>query len=187
MKLQKKSYSFKVKQFTPLSNSQWANIADLVEKKAWTGRPRQTDLRQVVNGILHLVRTGCLWRNTDEKYGKSSVLYYYFSKWKKEQTWDKILQRLVPMRRKQLGRNENPCLAAIDSQSVKIIPLISQATGIDGNKKINGRKRHTVVDSQGLLLAVHVSAAHEHDGKMGIECLANLLNNYKSIQIITAD
>ncbi len=56
-----------------------------------------------------------------------------------------------------------------------------------GTNEINGRKRHTVVDSQGLLLAVHVSAAHEHDGKMGIECLANLLNNYKSIQIITAD
>ncbi len=187
MKLHTKSYAFKVKKFEPLSDTQWANIQDLVEKRSLRGCPRRVDLRKVLDGLFHMIRTGCQWRNTDQKYGKSATLYYYFSKWKKAGTWDVILKRLVLLRRKQIGRNSMPSLGAIDSQSVKIVPLISQSTGIDGNKKINGRKRHIIVDSQGLPLAIHVSAAHENDGKAGIECLAQVLNNYETIQIITTD
>ncbi len=90
-------------------------------------------------------------------------------------------------RREQLGRNSSPILGAIYSQSVKIVPLINQATGIDGNKKMNGRKRHIMVDSQGLPLAIYVGAAHENDGKADIECLAQVLNNYVNVEYITAD
>lgn len=187
MKLRAKSYAFKTRKFEPLSDTQWANIQDLVEKNSNRGRPRQADLRKILDGLFHLIRTGCQWRNTDQKYGNSTTLYYYFSKWKKDGTWEILLKRLVLLRRKQIGRNFMPSLAAIDSQSVKIVPLINQSTGIDGNKKINGRKRHIMVDSQGLPLGIHVSAAHENDGKAGIECLAEVLNKYEKVQIITAD
>ncbi len=130
---------------------------------------------------------GCQWRNIPENFPKSCTIRYYFDKWNAEQIWTKLLIRLVLGFRKDLGRNPMPSLSAIDSQSVKIAPLISQAKGIEGNKKIKGRKRHIMVDSQGFLLAVYVSAAHENDGKLGIECLAQVLNNYETVKFITAD
>lgn len=97
-----------------------------------------------------MVRTGCQWRNTPINFLKSCTLPYYFDKWKADQTWTKILLRLFLRRREQLGRNPMPILGAIDSQSVKTAPLISQDKSIDGNKRINGRKRHMIVDSQGI-------------------------------------
>lgn len=151
------------------------------------GRPTKVDLRAVFDGLRYMVRTGCQWRNIPENFPKSCTLRYYFDKWNREQSWTKILIRLVLGRREQLGRNPMPTLGAIDSQSVKIVPLSSQDKGIDGNKKINGRKRHFMADSQGLPLAIYVSAANESDGKMGIECLAQVLNTYESVKIITAD
>lgn len=187
MKIQTKSYKFKIKKFEPLSDTQWANIHDLIEKKTKRGRPTEVDLRSVLDGLRYMVRTGCQWRNTPDNFPKSCILRYYFDKWEAEHLWTRILIRLVLKRREQLGRNPQPILGAIDSQSVKIVPLINQATGIDGNKKINGRKRHIMVDSQGLPLAIYVGAAHENDGKAGIECLAEVLNNYENVQYITAD
>lgn len=187
MKLQMKTYKFKVESFQPLTDTQWANINDLVEKTYVTGRPRKTNLRNVVDGIRYLVRTGCQWRNVDTKYEKMSVLRYYFDLWTKNNTWSKILKSLVSARRVQLGCEEEPDLGAIDSQSVKVVPLINEDKGIDGNKKINGRKRHIIVDSEGLLLAVYVGAANENDGKEGVKLLPELQGNYENIEKITSD
>lgn len=187
MKLSTPSYKFKVKKFERVSDTQWAKIHDLFEKKSSRGRPTETNLRAVFDALRYLLRTGCQWRNIPECFPKPCTVRYYFDKWKAEHLETKLLIRLVLSQREQMGRHPMPTLAAIDSQSVKIAPLISREKGIDGNKKINGRKRHIMVDSQGFLLAVHISAAHENDGKMGIECLAKMLNNYETIQIITTD
>ncbi len=78
-----KTYNFKVVSFQPSTDTQWANINDLVEKTYTTSRPRKTNLRNVVDGIRHLVRTGCQWRNVDTRYEKMSVLRYYFDLWTK--------------------------------------------------------------------------------------------------------
>jgi putative transposase len=182
-----KTYKFKVVSFKPLTDTQWANVKDLIEKTYTTGRPRKTNLRNVVDGIRYLVRTGCQWRNIDTKYEKMSVLRYYFDLWTKNNTWSKILKRLVLLRRVQLGCEAEPNLGAIDSQSVKVVPLISEDKGIDGNKKINGRKRHIIVDSEGLLLAAHVGAANENDGKEGVKLLPELQKNYENVEKITSD
>jgi putative transposase len=183
----KKTYKFKVKRFEPLTAYQWFQIKDLIEIDAPTGRPRTANLRDVVDGLRHLVRTGCQWRNTNNKYESPAVLRYYFDKWKRDGTWTRVLQKLVSLRREQLGRYLKPSLGAIDSQSVKIVPFISNDTGIDGNKKINGRKRHIIVDSQGLPLVIRVTAANIYDGMAGLPLIDKLKENYESVTYITAD
>jgi putative transposase len=187
MQLPEKTYVFKVSCFLPLTDTQWAKIQGLVETPYTTGRPRKVDLRLVVDGLRYLVRTGCQWRNVPSTYEKKSVLWYYFDKWKRDKTWSKILFKLVGLRRVQLNRCEQPSLGAIDSQSVKIAPLISEDKGIDGNKKVNGRKRNIIVDTQSLPLSIGVSAANENDGKEGVKLLPDLQKNYPSVQNITAD
>lgn len=182
-----KPYKFKVTRFEPLTDTQWANIADLVEKPYTTGRPRQVNLRKVVDGLRYLVRTGCQWRNMDTKYENPSVLRYYFDLWSNNNTWSEMLKRLIPLRRVQLGCPAAPVVGAIDSQSVKIVPFTSENTGIDGNKKINGRKRHIIVDTEGLLLSVYVGAANENDGKEGVKLLSDIKENYEKINKITSD
>ena len=187
-----KTYKFKTVSFQPLTgrhseDTQWTNIKDLIEKTYITGRPRKTNLRNVVDGLRYLVRTGCQWRNVDIKYEKKSVLRYYFDLWRKENILPKLLKRLILLRRVQLGCEAAPNLGAIDSQSIKVVPLINEDKGIDGNKKINGRKRHIIVDSEDLLLAVYVGAANENDGKEGIKLLPELQRNYENIKKITSD
>ena len=108
-----------------------------------------------------------------------SVLRYYFDLWRKNNTWSELLKRLILLRRVQLSCDTEPDLGAIDSQRVKVVPLINETKGIDGNKKINGRKRHIVVDSEGLLLAVYVGAATKNDGKEGVKLLPELQKTTK--------
>lgn len=113
MKLQEKTYNFKVTKFEPLTDTQWAKIQNFVEKPYHIGRPRKVDLRKVLDGLRHLVRTGAQWRNVSEQYEKSAVLRYYYDKWKKDGTWSRILKTLVSYRRNQLGRIKEPTLGAI--------------------------------------------------------------------------
>lgn len=176
-----------MRKYEPLTGYQWTKIRDLVEVNAITGRPRTTDLRDVIDGLRYFVRTGCQWRNIPAKFEKISVLRYYYDKWNIDGTWDRLLERLVSLRREQLGRYCKPSLGAIDSQSVKIVPLISEDTGIDGNKKINGRKRHLIVDVLGLPLVVRVTAANVYDGNAGIDLLPDLKRNYENVKNITSD
>lgn len=178
---------FKIREFQALTDTQWAKVQNILEKVYRTGRPRKINLRSVFDGLRHMVRTGSQWRNVDKTYGTKSVLRYYFDKWKRDGTWSEALKSLILKRRGQLGRNEQPTLGAIDSQSIKIAPLIKEGKGIDGNKKINGRKRHIIVDTQGLPLSIYVGAANEADGKEGIELLAFLQKNYVNVKTISAD
>jgi putative transposase len=175
--------NFKVKKFTELTDAQWAKIQIFVV----TERKIKKDLRSVVNGILKITRTGTQWRNIDAVYGPWESLYYYFRKWSKNGTFDAILSYFVEQERLRQGRNAHATAGAIDSQSVKIGTLISQDVGVDGNKKINGRKRNIVVDTLGLPLAIHVCAANIADGIAGIELLPILAETSPKLELIRAD
>ena len=120
---------FRRTQFTELTNSQWQIIKDLLNIQ----RKRKYDLRVVLNGILKLNRTGCQWRNLDEKYPPWETVYYYFRNWQKDGTWTKIITLLVQLERSRNGRCIEPSVCAIDSQSVKIGSLISEETGVDNH------------------------------------------------------
>ena len=175
--------NFKVVKFTELTDAQWAIIQTFVD----TGRKIHKDLRMIVNCILKVTRTGTQWRNIDEKYGSWESIYYYFRKWTKNGVFDKIIAHLVEKERVRQGRNPQATAGAIDSQSVKKVGLISLDTGIDGGKLINGRKRHIVVDTLGLPLAIYVCAANIHDSVAGIELFPILDKTSKELKLIRAD
>lgn len=178
-----KKNTFRRKRFTELTNSQWQIIKDLIDN----GRKRKYCLRCVINGILKVTRTGVQWRNIDEKYPPWQSVYYYFRKWQKDGTWSMILTHVVQLERLRQGRNATPSRISVDSQSVKIGSLISKDTGFDGNKLINGRKRHVAVDTLGLPIAIYVSAANIHDTEAGIELLWQIDQVSDRLETICAD
>lgn len=174
---------FQTSRFTELTDAQWAKVRVFFE----TGRKIKKDLRMVLNCILKITRTGCQWRNIDKSYGPWESIYYYFRKWTKNGSFDKALSQLVENERVRQDRNAQPTACAVDSQSVKIGTLIHLDVGIDGNKKVNGRKRNIVVDILGLPLAIYVCAANVADGVAGLELLPMLEEKATDLQLIRAD
>ena len=168
---------------TPLTDFQWQYIEKIVDN----GRQRKTCLRMIVDALLYINRTGIQWRNIDSKYrSKMPIIQYYFYKWQADNTWKKVLTFLVEQFRIEMGCAPQPSMIAIDSQSIKLVSFIKEDKGIDANKRINGRKRHLIVDKLGLPLAISVSGADAHDGIEGIELLWQQQTN-SQLELIRAD
>jgi transposase len=170
-------------QFNALTDSQWQVIKKIID----TGRKRKHSLRHIVEAILWITRTGTQWRNMESKYPAWQIVYYYYSKWRDDESLNKLQKALVEMERSAKGREKQASVAAIDSQSIKAMAFTYEQKGVDANKKINGRKRHIVVDTLGLPLAIHVGAANEQDGVAGIELLWQIDKTSKRLQLIRAD
>ena len=178
-----KRLKFRRTEFANLTDSQWQSIEIFFD----TDRPRKYSLRDIFDAIRKLTVTGCQWRNLDKSYPMWQIVYYYYQKWQKDGTLATVLAHLVEKERERQGRQAQASAAAIDSQSVKKGSLIQLQTGIDGGKLVNGRKRHIVVDTLGLPLAIHVSAANINDGQAGIELLWQLEKASKRLELIRAD
>jgi putative transposase len=143
-----------------LTDEQWAIIEPLVVKaRSGAGRPVSLDLRAVVNAILYVLRTGCQWAYLPHEYPKFNSVYYHYHKWCWDETWETVNAALRERVRQAAGRQAQPSLAIIDSQSVKTTEVGGEH-GFDGGKKVNGRKRHTLVDTMGNLLKVIAHAAN---------------------------
>jgi putative transposase len=127
----------------------------------------------VLNGILYVNKTGCQWRMLPKDFGPWETVYGDFRRWRRERVWPRVMTELRQLERHCHGRLAEPSAGAIDSQSVKTATQ-SQDVGFDRHKRIKGRKRHLLVDTLGLIVAVIVTAAHVDDR----EGLVALLNGY---------
>jgi putative transposase len=170
-------------QFCELTDSQWAKIAKFLP----TARKRKHDLRMIMNAILWIVRTGAQWRNLDSKYPAWQSVYYYFRQWKFCGVIEEIHLILVMEERERRGKAAYPSLLSIDNQTTKIVPFTSEDKGIDGNKRINGRKRELTVDSLGLIWSVYVHSAAESDNEGGKIVVERLKGKMPRLQKILAD
>jgi len=155
-----------------LSDEQWALIGRHLPVYPG-GRPRTTDLRDVVDAIFYVLRTGCQWRYLPKDFPPKSTVWRYFDEWRHDGTWEAIHDRL----RQKVRTAEKPYAprtsASVDSQSVNATSG-GDARGRDNAKNVNGRKRHIVVDSMGLLLAVLVTAADVDDAAAAQQVFARL-------------
>jgi len=145
-----------------LTDAQFALIEPLLPAAKPGGRPRTTNLHDVVNAILYLNRTGCQWRALPKDYPPWSTVSDYFRAWRRDGVWQRVNDALRARVRRRAGRRRSPRTARLDSQSVKGGGA-GGASGFDGGKRVTGRKRHIAVDSLGLLLAVAVTAASVRD------------------------
>ena len=170
-----------------LTDGQWTVVESWIAPPRPGGRPRKTNMREVVNAILYLTREGCSWRALPHDFPPWKTVYNYFQQWSRDGTWDRLLTVLRWRVRQKAGRDADPRVACIDSQSVKTAGG-GEEVGSDGGKKIRGRKRHIVVDTMGLLLAVVVTAANVDDARAAQELFAQLPGtNFPRLQVVQAD
>ena len=168
---------------TNLSDSQWQYISNFLDTK----RNRKYELREVFNGILYLLKTGCQWRMLPGDFPDWHMVYYYFSSWKRAGIIEVLQEALVEKTRLESGRREQPTAGIIDAQSVKSTLVSSESKGFDAGKKVKGIKRHIIVDTLGLVLAVVIQSASVQDRDGAIEVIGKMAESWRNVIKIFAD
>ena len=172
-----------------LSDKEWDIMKPILDQLEpyTTGRPRQSDLREIFNAIFYLNKTGCPWRYLPKDFPSYHLVNYYYNKWTHSGLLEQINAALCAGFRQKKGRNLEPSGAIIDTQSVKGTSESFLESGFDGGKRIQGRKRPIVVDTTGCLLVVFAHAANVFDGKAARLILVRLFSIWQNIRMIWAD
>ena len=171
---------------TDLTDSQWDIIHELIPPAKSGGRPRSLDMRMVVNAILYVVVGGIQWRMLPKEYPKWQSVYSYFRNWKQAGVWRRIHDTVRAKVRQRVGRHKHPTGGCLDSQSVKTT-AVPGTRGFDKAKLVNGRKRHLLVDTTGLLMAIAVTAASVQDRDGARLLFSRLGGACKKLRLIWVD
>jgi transposase len=171
-----------------LTDEQWSLIEPLLPASRTAGRPEKHPRREIVNAVLYVVRTGCAWRQLPTDFPPWETVYWHFARWVDDGSLQRVHDRLRDRVRDESGRDPMASAGVVDAQSVRAADTVAaESRGYDAGKKVNGRKRHIVVDTLGLLLVIIVTAANVQDRDGGKRLLGRLRFAMPSVAHIWAD
>lgn len=162
----------------------------VIKKVIHVQRSSKWDLREVVNGIFYLTKNGCMWRDLPGEFPPWQTVYWYYSKWVKDGTWQNISRSLVADNRIFNGKGFQPTVAIVDSQSAKNSATCTADVGVDGGKLVKGRKRFYVTDTLGNLLDCFVTPANSYDGTTAAKRWGSMYSRnelLQGIEVVFAD
>ena len=154
---------------TDLHDEEWALLEPYLPAPKRRGRPRLHSPREILDAVFYVLKSGCQWRMLPRDFPPWKTVFHYFRAWRIDGTWERLNRTLRRRLREKLGRDPEPSAGIVDAQSAKTTGVGGEQRGFDGGKKVRGRKRHILVDTEGLVVEarVHSAKVPDQDGIRG--------------------